>query len=584
MTNLSLTFDDGFVQSLTTAASIHRLLVINGGARQFDRLNTSSGIKSFESILRENLSPSRIFVFNPTDDSQQIRVVHGADNNSEQTPDNLYAIIQSLKQSPNRQILIVNADTLFTDNEPVQEAEITLLRSLLGFVEDQTVCNKSNIILRVSETKYIPQKILLSTKIKTLTLSMVQMDSRLAFAQMRLNRSPLLKRLGVDLDLLASIAARATEGASLDLLNDLFIESENDQSLQSVDDFSDKLKTLKNGYRFTAWSGSELRNQLMSLDQLLGKSVKGQEHALKAIKHRMADAYVGLGQALKQDRPPRAILFLAGPTGTGKTMVIKELSQQLYGHQDLIRLNGGEFQMEHSVEKLIGAPPGYIGHGSPSALEKQLDAKPNSIVLIDEIDKAHPKLLLTLMSILDDGQLTTAAGKVLDFSESVICFTSNYGMYDELQNPSGVGTHFIPRFQFSDSYETVSAMIQQGVRQFFEQRIGRPEIMGRLANAVIAFDFIRDARPIVSNQVAAIAKLLKDKHHFDLDVAPDVIDRIVSEYQQNHSSLILGVRGIRPYLDQYVITPLNLYVFEAAQSGGRITASLDNNQTVIRRC
>lgn len=584
MTNLSLTFDDGFVQSLITAASIHRLLVINGGARQFDRLNTSAGIKTFESVLRENLSPSRMIVFDPTADSQQIRVVHGADNNSEQTPYNLSAIIQSLKQSSNRQILIVNADTLFTDNEPVQGTEIALLRSFLGFVEDQTLCNKSIIIMRVSNTLNVPVKILLNAKVKTLSLGMVQMESRFAFSKMRLSRSPLLTRLGIDVDLLASTAARATEGASLDLLNDLLIESEADQTLTSLDDFSNKLKVLKNGFRFTSWSGSELRNQLRQLDRLLGNTVKGQEQALKAIKHRMADSYVGLGDALKQDRPPRAILFLAGPTGTGKTMAVKQLSQVLYGHQDLIRLNGGEFQQEHSVEKLIGAPAGYIGHGSPSALETQLDAKPNSIVLLDEIDKAHPNMFLTLMSVFDDGQLTTSTGKILDFSESVICLTSNYGMYDELPHPSGVGTYYVPRFQFSDPYEKVAEMIQLGVREFFEKKIGRPEIMGRLSNALISFDFIRDSKPIVMNQVAAIAKLLKEKHQFDLSVDPEIIDRIVADYQNNHSSLILGVRGLRPCLDQYVITPLNLYVFEAAQSGGRITASLDNNQTVIRRC
>lgn len=584
MTNLSLTFDDGFVQSLTTAASIHRLLVINGGARQFDRLNTASGIKTFESILRENLSPSRIFVFDPTDDSQKIRVVHGADNNSDQTPDNLYAIIQSLKQSPNRQILIVNADTLFTDNEPVQEAEITLLRSLLGFVEDQTVCNKSNIILRVSETQYIPQKILLSTKIKTLSLSMVQMDSRLAFAKMRLSRSQLLLRLGIDADLLASTAARATEGATLDLLNDLLIETEKDQTLRSINDFSNKLRTLKNGYRFSSWTGKELRHQLDNLDKLIGVTVKGQEHALQAIQECMASAYVGLADALKEDRPPRAILFLAGPTGTGKTMVIKELSQVLYGHQQLIRFNGGEYLQEHSVEKILGAPAGYIGHGTPSALEQQLDQKPNSIILFDEIDKAHPNLFLTLLSVLDDGKLTTASGKVLDFSESVICFTSNYGMYEELPNPTGVGTYFRPRFQFSDPYTRVEEMIHQGIFEFFQNRIGRPEVMGRFHGCISAFDFIRDAKPIVMNQVVAISKLLNERHHLELSVDPDVIERIVREYEDSDVSLTLGVRGIRSHMNEHLITPLNLFVFKDQTGVGRIRASVDNNKTVIRRC
>ena len=169
---------------------------------------------------------------------------------------------------------------------------------------------------------------------------------------------------------------------------------------------------------------TEERERLMELEQQLHQRVVGQDEAVEAIAEAVRRARAGLADP---NRPEGSFLFL-GPTGVGKTELARTLAEALFGDEEaMVRFDMSEFQERHTVSRLVGAPPGYVGYEEAGQLTEAVRRRPYAVILLDEIEKAHPDVFNILLQILDDGRLTDARGRTVDFKHAVLIMTSNLG-------------------------------------------------------------------------------------------------------------------------------------------------------------
>jgi ATP-dependent Clp protease ATP-binding subunit ClpC len=232
------------------------------------------------------------------------------------------------------------------------------------------------------------------------------------------------------------------------------------------------------------WSGIPVEQltedeqvKLMDLEKLLRSRVVGQEDAVSAISRAVRRARVGL----KDPNRPIAAMLFCGPTGVGKTELTKALAQHYFGAEEaMIRLDMSEYMERHTVSKLIGSPPGYVGYGDGGALTEAVRRKPFTVILMDEIEKAHPDVFNILLQVFEDGHLTDSHGRKVSFKNTLIVMTSNVGS----QQIAKGGSNQIG-FTFSDDsesgkYSALKAMVMDELKGFF-----RPELLNRLDEVVV---------------------------------------------------------------------------------------------------
>jgi ATP-dependent Clp protease ATP-binding subunit ClpA len=273
-------------------------------------------------------------------------------------------------------------------------------------------------------------------------------------------------------------------------------------------------------------------------------------------------AVTGIGQSPRGGRP-RGVVFLAGPTGVGKTELAKTITSLLFGDESAyIRFDMSEFSAEHSDQRLIGAPPGYIGYDVGGELTNAIREKPFSVVLFDEIEKAHPRILDKFLQVLDDGVLTSGRGDRVYFSEAFIVFTSNLGIY--VPGPSG---ERIANVTSEETFEGVRRKVRSEIEKHFKQVLNRPEILNRIGENVIVFDFIR---PDVANEIfdQMVDSLLRDVKSLGHDVT------LTEAAREALRSLCLadlsnGGRGIRNQVESHLINPLSRSLFDRGSAVGR---------------
>jgi ATP-dependent Clp protease ATP-binding subunit ClpC len=230
---------------------------------------------------------------------------------------------------------------------------------------------------------------------------------------------------------------------------------------------------------------SEERERLMRLEQELHARVVGQEEAVRAIAEAVRRSRAGLGDP---NRPVGSFLFL-GPTGVGKTELARALAEALFGDENLmVRFDMSEFQERHTVSRLVGAPPGYVGYDEAGQLTEAMRRRPYSVLLFDEIEKAHPDVFNILLQILDDGRLTDAQGRTVDFKHAVVIMTSNLGAH-VIQDAARTET----------DYEDMKDQLMDVLRQSF-----RPEFINRIDEIIIF-------RSLTEEQLAEITQLLLDR-------------------------------------------------------------------------
>ena len=312
---------------------------------------------------------------------------------------------------------------------------------------------------------------------------------------------------------------------------------------------------------------------------MIGKRLKGQHQAIVKSLDIIKRAVTGLSgaQGSRVGGRPRGVLFLAGPTGTGKTELAKTLTELLFGDERAyIRFDMSEFSAEHSDQRLIGAPPGYIGSDMGGELTNAIREKPFSVLLFDEIEKAHPRILDKFLQILDDGVLTSGRGERVYFSETVIIFTSNLGIY-KIDREG----HRIPNVVSTDSYEIVEQKVREEIENYFKIQLSRPEILNRIGENIVVFDFIRQdiADKIFDKMVGNILDGLAERQKITVHLA-DTVKATLREHCLR--DLNNGGRGIGNQLEALLINPLGRALFDAnvAEEAELTVESIDLSGTI----
>lgn len=251
---------------------------------------------------------------------------------------------------------------------------------------------------------------------------------------------------------------------------------------------------------------TEESERLLNLENELHKKVVGQDQAVDALSNAVRRARVGLKDP---DKPIGSFIFV-GPTGVGKTFLTKALAEALFGDEDaMVRIDMSEYMEKHSVSRLIGSPPGYVGYDEGGQLTEAVRRKPYSVILFDEIEKAHPDVFNVLLQILDDGRLTDSKGKTVDFKNTVIIMTSNVGATSiKKQNVLGFATS---TGEGKEEYERMKETISEELRRTF-----RPEFLNRL-DEVIVFHSLKEEqiRSIVDIMIKDLEMRLKKR---DIDI------------------------------------------------------------------
>lgn len=332
----------------------------------------------------------------------------------------------------------------------------------------------------------------------------------------------------------------------------------------AMEQIADAVRRYKIGVTEDPWLKID-RQRIRHADALVHQRVKGQEHAVTHMLDIVKRAMTGVGASRKGNRP-RGVAFLAGPTGVGKTELAKTITSLLFGDESAyIRFDMSEFSAEHADQRLIGAPPGYVGYDVGGELTNAIREKPFSVVLFDEIEKAHPKILDKFLQILDDGVLTSGRGDRVYFSEALIVFTSNLGIYRQGDNGERVA-NVLP----GEAFEEVQDKVHSEIDRYFKLVLNRPEILNRIGENIIVFDFIREgvAVQIFEQMVNATFDDLQGQNLF-IELAPQARQTLHNLCLHDLSN---GGRGIRNQLEARLLNPLSRTLFDQdAQSGEHFT-------------
>jgi ATP-dependent Clp protease ATP-binding subunit ClpB len=299
--------------------------------------------------------------------------------------------------------------------------------------------------------------------------------------------------------------------------------------------------------------------KLIRMEERLHQRVVGQEDAITAVANSIRRARAGLQDP---NRPLGSFIFL-GPTGVGKTELARALAEFLFDdEQAMVRIDMSEYQEKHTVSRLIGAPPGYVGYEEAGQLTEAVRRRPYSVVLFDEIEKAHPEVLNVLLQLLDDGRLTDGKGRTVDFKNTVVIMTSN------------VGSHFIAeaatRLAPGDSFELNEGLrreVMEALRAHF-----RPEFLNRVDEIIVFHALSRgQMRHVIDIQLRGLMRRLEDrKIHIELtDRAKDLL--IEEGYDPTY-----GARPLKRTIQRRVLDPLAMRVLQGEFTEGdtvRIDAS-----------
>jgi ATP-dependent Clp protease ATP-binding subunit ClpA len=328
----------------------------------------------------------------------------------------------------------------------------------------------------------------------------------------------------------------------------------------SIHQISDAVRRYKLGVTEDPWRKID-RNKISGAEEFVRRRVKGQEHAVTHMLDVVKRAVTGIGQSPRGGRP-RGVAFLAGPTGVGKTELAKTITSLLFGDESAyIRFDMSEFSAEHADQRLIGAPPGYIGYDVGGELTNSIREKPFSVVLFDEIEKAHPRILDKFLQVLDDGVLSSGRGDRVYFSEAFIVFTSNLGIYS-----IGSSGERVPNVLPSEPFETVKRKVRAEIDDHFKRVLNRPEILNRIGENIIVFDFIRED---VAEQIFdhMLETLLADVKALGFAVSISASARAALR-ALCLADLSNGGRGIRNQVEAHLVNPLSRALFDRGAQGG----------------
>jgi energy-coupling factor transporter ATP-binding protein EcfA2 len=353
-----------------------------------------------------------------------------------------------------------------------------------------------------------------------------------------------------------------TEGLTLTALSD--ITELADRAHLGIQDIDDAVRCYKVGALDNPWRKDCLRQKIRDAQPFIEDRVKGQHPAVVKTLDILKRSVMGLtgAQARSGGSRPRGVLFFAGPTGVGKTELAKTLTQLVFGDERAyLRFDMSEFAEEHTSARLLGAPPGYIGFDAGGELTNAVREKPFSVVLFDEIEKAHPRILDKFLQILEDGRLTDGRGDTAYFSETILVFTSNLGIY--VEDAQGQRVQSV---RPGDAYETVESKVREAIGNYFKFKLSRPELLNRIGDNIVVFNFISAdvAERIFDGMLRNVARRLQEEFKVQLSMTAEFRQELL---QRCTRDLDNGGRGIGNQLESVFINPLSRVLFETELEG-----------------
>ncbi len=305
------------------------------------------------------------------------------------------------------------------------------------------------------------------------------------------------------------------------------------------------------------------RDKLLRMEDELRKQVIGQSEAITAVSNAIRRSRAGLSDP---NRPNGSFLFL-GPTGVGKTELSKALANFLFDTEEaMVRVDMSEFMEKHSVARLIGAPPGYVGYEEGGYLTELVRRKPYSVILLDEVEKAHPDVFNILLQVLDDGRLTDGQGRTVDFSNTVVIMTSNMGS-DVIQAMAGESGS-------EQGYEDMKVAVMEIVSTHF-----RPEFINRIDDSVVFRPLTKeDIRQIASIQLKTLSKRLAEN-----DLSIEFTDAALDIIGEEGFDPVYGARPLKRVIQSKIENPLAQKILGGEfASGDRIMADIEDGHIVFR--
>ncbi len=321
------------------------------------------------------------------------------------------------------------------------------------------------------------------------------------------------------------------------------------------------------------WTGiplSKLKEEemerLLHLEEEMHKRVVDQEHVIKAVAEAIRRARAGLSDP----RKPLASFMFLGPTGVGKTETAKALAELLFGDEDaLIRLDMSEFKEEHSVAKLIGAPPGYVGYEEGGKLTEAVRRKPYSVLLLDEIEKAHPRVFDLFLQVLDDGRLTDSHGRTVNFRNTIIIMTSNIGSQYLTLIPFDAEEKTIQK-----EFEIAKEKVLEEVKNYF-----RPEFLNRL-DEILVF------KPLFKKELLQIVDLMLrnlNRRLIERNIQIEATDKARELIAKLGYDPVYGARPLRRAIQKYVETPLSEKILKGEiKPGDTVLLDEEDGELVFR--
>jgi ATP-dependent Clp protease ATP-binding subunit ClpB len=299
--------------------------------------------------------------------------------------------------------------------------------------------------------------------------------------------------------------------------------------------------------------------KLLHMEERLRQRVVGQDHAIEAVSNAVRRARAGLQDP---NRPIGSFMFL-GPTGVGKTELARALAEFLFDDERaMIRIDMSEYMEKHSVARLIGAPPGYVGYEEGGQLTEAVRRRPYSVILLDEIEKAHPDVFNVLLQVLDDGRLTDGKGRTVDFKNTVLIMTSN------------LGSHYLAENAFLNMQEA-RMQVLEAVRAHF-----RPEFLNRI-DEIIVFNplSVNEIKRIVDIQIGLLQKRLADKH-----MALTITDAAKEILAAEGFDPVYGARPLKRVLQKRVMDVIAMKLLAGEfTEGDHIVVDAQNGELVFTK-
>ena len=328
--------------------------------------------------------------------------------------------------------------------------------------------------------------------------------------------------------------------------------------------FEKLINLYKYGEKVSPWEELS-KEKLEQIEARLSARVKGQKQAVDKVKEVIIRAYTGFSglQHSAKQKKPKGTLFFVGPTGVGKTELAKALAEFVFGDENAcIRFDMSEYNHEQSDQRLVGAPPGYVGYEAGGQLTNAVKEKPFCVILFDEIEKAHGRILDKFLQILEDGRLTDGKGETVSFAETIIIFTSNIGAADVSPDEKDA--------------KTIRETFVSKVKDHFVKELNRPELLNRIGDNIVAFNFISDQNvfvQIAKAKFVAVENFVKEKYKAEL-VFDD--EKAAFAFIAKQAGVANGGRGLLNTIESYIVNPLAEWIFARSDmiTGRRIKISL----------